>query len=89
VERPATVVNKPDDGLDVEGSEPLQTLIGPRKIQLSFSFNSLPQHGIAQRFYAGSGKKIQIRNARIMSTVNQLIEELIADTIDGALNSAP
>ena len=78
-----------DDRDDAAGAESVETMIDPVPCLFAECFHSFPQNREAHRAHAERGETLDVIRTDIRAAAMQLIDVLVAYTIQRTLDSGP
>jgi hypothetical protein len=85
------MVYQPHDGAHAQVPQARQALVGPAPVGVlqAVGGDVLPQDGVADGRNAERGEALQVVHAGGVAIERHLVEVTVANTVDGALQSAP
>ncbi len=91
VRRPRSVVQQAGDRADPELLQAAEPLVDPAPVEAVGRLwrNALPKHRITQRLEPQAGEQLQIPGPGLVTATQGLVEEPVADAVDGAFVAAP
>ncbi len=84
-------MDQADDGPDLERAHALEALVAPGEVELVGTARrvALPQHGVAQGLDPEAREQVEVVDASLVAGADRLVEDVIADAVDGAFVPAP